>query len=442
MTGIPGNVFPRKLDQPLPTAVRAEGLWIVDSEGKRYLDASGGPVLVNVGHGREEIARAVYEQILQCDYVHGTMFTTAAVENLAGALAAHAPPGIDRFYFLSGGGEAVETAIKLARQIHLEYGRSHRVRLIARWKSYHGLTLGALAATGRTTFRVPFAPMLGEVVHLPPPYCLRCSYGLTYPTCRLRCALALEELIQNLGPDTVSAFLAETVSGATIAGVPAPPGYFALIREICNRYQVLLILDEVLCGFGRTGRWFASEHYDVVPDIVTMGKGLGGGAVALSAVGVQAAHFEAIRGGSGGFVHGGTFSHHSVAAAAGLEVVRIFEREGIVERVARLGEILGRKLKERLQDHPNVADIRGLGFLWGIEFVEHKATLQPFPRAAKFVERVWQKIFQRGVVVYRATGLAGIDGDALVVGPPYIIDEAQLGLVVEAIAGGLAEVVG
>ena len=442
MTKIPGNVFPRRLDKPLPVASKADGLWIVDSEGNRYLDASGGPILVNVGHGREEIARAVYDQILQCDYVHGTMFTTPAVENLAQALAAHAPPGIDRFYFLSGGGEAVETAIKLARQIHLENGRSQRVRLISRWKSYHGLTLGALAATGRTTFRAPFAPMLTEVVHIPPPYCIRCSYGLTHPQCKLRCALALDETIQNLGPDTVSAFLAETVSGATIAGVPAPPGYFTLIREICDNYHVLLILDEVLCGFGRTGRWFASEHYDVVPDMVTMGKGLGGGAVALSAVGVQGRHFDAICNGSGGFVHGGTFSHHSVAAAAGLAVVRIFEREQLVERVARLGEILGQKLRARLENHPHVADIRGLGFLWGVEFVKDKGNLQPFPRSDKFIERLWQNIFQLGVVLYRATGLAGIDGDALVIGPPYVVEEEHLDLMVEAIVKGLEQTVG
>ena len=442
MTKIPGNVFPRRLDKPLPVASKADGLWIVDSEGNRYLDASGGPILVNVGHGREEIARAVYDQILQCDYVHGTMFTTPAVENLAQALAAHAPPGIERFYFLSGGGEAVETAIKLARQIHLENGRTQRVRLISRWKSYHGLTLGALAATGRTTFRAPFAPMLTEVVHIPPPYCIRCSYGLTYPQCKLRCALALDETIQNLGPDTVSAFLAETVSGATIAGVPAPPGYFTLIREICDNYHVLLILDEVLCGFGRTGRWFASEHYDVVPDMVTMGKGLGGGAVALSAVGVQGRHFDAICNGSGGFVHGGTFSHHSVAAAAGLAVVRIFEREQLVERVARLGEILGQKLRARLENHPHVADIRGLGFLWGVEFVKDKGNLQPFPRSDKFIERLWQNIFQLGVVLYRATGLAGIDGDALVIGPPYVAEEEHLDLMVEAIVKGLEQTVG
>jgi adenosylmethionine-8-amino-7-oxononanoate aminotransferase len=439
MTEIQGNVFPRRLDKPLPLAVRAEGMWILDSEGNRYLDASGGALVVNLGHGREEIARALYDQAIQCEYVHPTMFTTPPAEELARALAAHSPPGIDRFYFLSSGSEAVETAIKLARQIHLECGRPHRVRLISRWKSYHGLTLGALAATGRTAFRVPFAPLLAEVVHIPAPYCLRCTYGLNHPSCGLRCAQALEEAILDVGAETVSAFLAETVSGATIAAVPPPPGYLAVIREICDRYSVLLILDEVMCGLGRTGRWFACEHYGVVPDMVTMGKGLGGGAIALSAVGVQAKHFDAIVRGSGRFVHGGTFSHHSVAAAVGLTVVRILEREHLVERVARRGEMLGSKLRDRLQAHPNVADIRGLGYLWGVEFVEDRERLQPFPRRDKFVERLWQNIFRRGVIVYSSTGLAGADGDALVVGPPFVIEEDQLDLLVSAIYKGLEE---
>lgn len=439
MTEIAGNVFPRRLDKPLPVAARTEGLWLEDTEGRRYLDASGGPLVVNVGHGREEIARALYEQALKCDYVHPTMFTTAPVEALAQALAGHAPPGIDRFYFLSGGAEAVETAIKLARQIHLEHGRPQRVRLIARWKSYHGLTLGALAATGRTTFRAPFAPMLTGVEHIPAPYCLRCSYGLKHPDCGMRCAFALEETIQNLGPDTVSAFLAETVSGATIAAVPPPPGYFEIIRDICDRYGVLLILDEVLCGLGRTGRWFASEHFNVVPDIVTMGKGLGGGTIALSAVGVQEEHFNAIRAGSGAFVHGGTFSHHSVAAAAGLAVIDILEREGLVQAVAEKGKVLGQKLRQGLGDHPNVGDIRGIGFLWGVEFVKDKRSLQPFPRSEKFAERLWQKLFDRGVILYRSTGLAGIDGDAMLVGPPYIIEEEGMDRIVETLAESLEE---
>jgi adenosylmethionine-8-amino-7-oxononanoate aminotransferase len=433
MEELPGNVFPRRLDRPLPRAVEADGVWVTDSNGKRYLDASGGPLVVNLGHCREEIARALYDQALRCDYVHPTMFTTPTVEELAAALASHAPPGIDRFYFMSSGSEAVETAIKLARQIHLECGRPQRERLISRWKSYHGLTLGALAATGRTAFRVPFAPLLNDVVHIPPPYCLRCSYGLTYPGCGLRCAGALEETIQCLGPDTVSAFLAETVSGATIAAVPPPPGYFALIREICDRYQVLLILDEVLCGLGRTGRWFACEHYEVEPDIITLGKGLGGGAVALSAVGVQARYFDAIRRGSGGFVHGGTFSHHGVAAAAGLAVVRILEREGLVGRVAREGIALGEKLRARLAAHPHVADIRGLGFLWGVEFVQDKETLRPFPRRDRVVERLWEALFDQGIILYRSTALAGTDGDALVIGPPFVIEPEEMDRVVDAL---------
>lgn len=433
MRELPGNVFPRRLDRPLPRAVKADGVWVTDSNGKQYLDASGGPLVVNLGHCREEIARALYDQALRCDYVHPTMFTTPTVEELAAALASHAPHGIDRFYFMSSGSEAVETAIKLARQIHLECGRPQRMRLISRWKSYHGLTLGALAATGRTAFRVPFAPLLNEVVHIPPPYCLRCSYGLTYPACRLHCARALEETIQCLGPETVSAFLAETVSGATIAAVPPPPGYFTVIREICDRYEVLLILDEVLCGLGRTGRWFACEHYGVVPDIITMGKGLGGGAVALSAVGVQTRHFDAIRRGTGGFVHGGTYSHHGVAAAAGLAVVRILEREGLVERVAREGTVLGDKLGTRLAAHPHVADIRGLGFLWGVEFVQDKETLRPFPRRDRVAERLWEALFDQGIILYRSTALAGTDGDALVVGPPFVIESEEMDRMVDAL---------
>jgi len=435
----PGHVFSRRLDRSLPIAANAEGMWIVDTEGHRYLDASGGAIVLNIGHGREEIARAVYEQIIKCDYVHPTMFTTFPVEQLAKALGRHAPPGIERFYFLSSGSEAIETAIKLARQIHLESDRPHRIRLISRWKSYHGLTMGALSATGRTSFRVPYAPLLTEVIHIPAPYCLRCSYGMTYPECDCRCALALEEVIQNTGSETVSAFLAETVSGGTLAALPPPPGYFKIIRQICDQYQVLLILDEIMCGLGRTGRWFTSEHFEVIPDIVTMGKGLGGGAIAISAVGVQSKHYDVICQGSSSFVHGGTFTHHSPAAAAGLAVIRILERENLIERVAHYGEIFKEKLKNELSDHPNVADIRGLGFFWGVELVKDKKTLEPFPRCEKVAERVWQSIFQKGVVTYNSTGFAGIDGDALLIGPSFIIEANDMDIIVNAVLQALEE---
>jgi len=442
MREIPGNVFHRRLDRALPRGVKAKGMWVEDAEGRRYLDASGGALVVNVGHGREEIARAVHDQIARCDYLHGTMFTSSVVEDLAQAVASHAPAGVERFYFVSIGSEAVETAIKLARQIHIECGRPQRFKLISRWKSYHGLTLGALSAMGRTFFRVPFAPLLTEVIHIPPPYCLRCSYGLTYPDCGIRCALALEEAIQNVGPDIVSAFLAETVSGATLAAFPPPPGYFSLIRQVCDRYNVLLILDEVMCGLGRTGRWFACEHYDVVPDIVTLGKGLGGGVAALSAIGVQSKYFDAIREGSGNFIHGGTYSHHAVAATAGLSVIGILERENLVERVGHQGKILGERLKQRLEGLACVADIRGLGFMWGVELVKDKKTLAPFPRKEKVAERVWEDLFQRGIITYRSTGLAGIDGDALMVGPPFIIEESEMNLLVDAMGRVLEETLG
>ena len=440
MSDIPGHVFPRKLHKPLLMADRARGLQIVDTDGRRYLDASGGAIVLNLGHGLEEVARAVYDQIIKCDYAHPTMFTNSPVEELATALAGHAPPGIDRFYFLSGGSEATETAIKLARQIHLEYGHPHRTQLIARWKSYHGMTLGALSAMGRTTFRVPYTPLLNWVEHIPPPYCLRCSFGLKYPACQIRCAHALEETIQNLGPETVSAFLAETVSGGTLAAAVPPQEYYSIIREICDCYDVLLILDEVMCGLGRTGRWFASENFNVVPDMVTMGKSLGGGAIALSAVAVQGRHFNAICHGTGFFNHGGTFTHHGPAASAGLAVVRILERENLIDRVARNGKILGNKLNDRLADHPNVGDIRGLGLLWGVELVEDKKTLKPFPRRKKIAERLWESIFKKGVVIYSSTGLAGIDGDALLIGPSFGIEKNEMDIVVDVISQAIADV--
>jgi adenosylmethionine-8-amino-7-oxononanoate aminotransferase len=434
-----GNVFPRVLNKALPFAKKAQGVWIEDTQGNRYLDASGGAIVVNVGHGRKEIARAVHDQILNYHYIHPTMINSPVVEELAGALSLHAPEGINRFYFLSSGSEAVEAAIKMARQIQVARGNTQKFQLISRWKSYHGLTMGALSAMGRTLFREPYAPMLKDAVHIPPPYCLRCSYGLTHPECNLRCALALEEVIENLGPDTVTAFLAETVSGGTLAACPPPEGYFQVIREICDKYQVLLILDEVMCGMGRTGRWFASEHYQVVPDIVTLGKGLSGGTLALSAMGVRDEHFDMICEKSGQFVHGGTFSHHPVAAAAGLAVVHILERENLVSAAFEKGVRLGNLLKKHLADHPHVADVRGVGLLWGVELVKNKATNAPFARREKIAERLWESIFNRGVIVYKSTGLAGSAGDAFLVAPPFIITEKELELAVDTIRAALDE---
>lgn len=438
----PEYLFPRTLGKNLPNIAAAEGIWLEDESGHRYMDASGGAVVVNVGHGRAEIAKAVHDQILSHDYIHPTMFNSPVVAELAEGLAAHAPAGIDRFYFLTSGSEAIEASIKLARQIHLANDRPDRFRLVSRWKSYHGLTLGALAAMGRTAFRTPYAPMLKDAVHIPPPYCLRCSYGLEPSSCNYRCALALEETIENLGPETVSAFLAETVSGGTLAAFPPPVGYWEIIRDICDRYQVLLIVDEVMCGMGRTGRWFACDHFSLQPDIMALGKGISNGVLPLAAMGVRNVHFKAISDHKGGFNHGGTFTHHAVAAAAGLAVLRILEREDLITQVETSGKILGGLLRDALGRHRNVADVRGIGFLWGIELVKDKDTLEPFARSEQIAEKIWAAAFAQGVGVYTSTGLAGIDGDAFLMAPPFIAAEKDLAWAVTRVRAAVEEVLG
>ncbi|MCB2228695.1 MAG: aspartate aminotransferase family protein [Desulfarculaceae bacterium] len=442
MSGTSSSVFPRRLGEPLPMAVSGEGVWLFDADGKRYLDASGGAVVVNLGHAREEIVRAVAEQMGKLSYAHPTMFTSVPVEDLATALSAHTPGDLNRFYFMTSGSEANETAIKLARQIHQARGEHDRTVLISRWRSYHGLTMGALAAAGRPAFRTAYMPMIHDAVHIPPPYCLRCSYGLEHPSCGLRCALALDETIQNLGPKVVSAFLIEPVSGATLAGWPPPEGYLEMVRDICSRYGVLLIFDEVMTGMGRTGDWFAGCRYGVTPDMMTLGKGLTGGHLALSAVAVSQEHYAAVEQGLGAFNHGGTYSHHPVGCAAGLAAVRILEKEKLVERAGAMEPFLGEQLSRHLLDSPFVASVRGVGMLWGVELVADKQTLRPFARSEKVTERLWQHLFERGILVYKAVGLAGVDGDALVVSPPFIMDREQITQVAVAIKEAINEVLG
>lgn len=436
-----GHVFHRKLSGELPIAVSGRGNYIFAEDQRSWLDASGGAVVVNVGHARPEITAAVSAQLEQGFYFHPTMFTHPAVEQLAERLAGHAPKGISRFYFLSSGSEAVEAALKLARQVQLARGFANRFKVVSRWKSYHGLSIGALAATGRTFFRTPFAPMLPQSIHIPPPYCFRCPWGKNLSSCRLDCAEALEETIQMEGSDTVSCFLAETVSGATLAVYPPPPGYWPRIREICSAHGVLLIQDEVMCGMGRTGAWFASEHYSVEPDLVCLGKGLAGGAVPISALGVREPLYEAVVE-TGGFIHGGTFSHHPVGAAAGLATLDVLEQDHLVQRVQHLGPVLERSLREALASLPWVADIRGIGYMWGLELVADQEELLPFPRSDQITERIFEHCFQRGLIIYKSPGLGAKAGDGLVVAPPFTAGEAEFKLIGSCLAGAIQEICG
>jgi adenosylmethionine-8-amino-7-oxononanoate aminotransferase len=421
------HVFYRRLDHAHPTAERGEGIYLYDTNGKRYLDASGGAVVVNIGHGVAEVVQAMAEQAGRVAYAHGTMFTTQALEEYASALAEIVPLSHPRFFFLTSGSEAVETAIKFARQVQVDRGEPGRYIVISRWRSYHGTTLGALAVSGRPYFRQLYLPLLQDVPHIPPPYCYRCPWDKSYPGCDIHCAQALEEAVRLAGPQNVAAFIAEPVSGASLGAAAPPPEYWPLIRETCDRYGLLLIADEVMTGFGRTGRWFAMQHWDVVPDVMVMAKGTAGGYFPLSITAVRGEWVEVMRKGHGDFAHGGTFSHHAVGAAAGLATLRYLQQHELVTASAVKGKTLGEKLRVALGDLSCVGDVRGIGLMWGVEFVADRATKVPFPRAARFARRVADAAFDKGLIVYPCTGCAdGVTGDLVMVAPPFIITEAQM----------------
>ena len=436
-----GRVFYRRARYPRPVATRGEGIYLYDSEGRRYLDGSGGAVVVNVGHGVAEIAEALSDQAKQVAFAHPTMFTTQAAEDYAEALAevVHVPDA--RFFFVSSGSEAVETAIKLARQVQLERGNGGRYLIISREQSYHGTTLGALSVTGKPKMRRPFEPLLMGVPQIPPPYCYRCPFELEHPRCRVRCADALDERIRRLGPENVACFIAEPVSGATLGAVVPPDEYWPRVREICNQHGVLLIADEVMTGFGRTGRWFALDHWDVAPDIVAMSKGTAGGYAPLGITAVSGDLVEAVLEGSGDFVHGGTFSHHPVTTAAGLATLRYLQKHNLVAEAARKGGMLEQKLRDHLGDVPWVGDIRGIGMMWGVELVWDRKSKTPFPAAQLLARRVGDSAFEQGLIIYPGSGCVdGKTGDHLTIAPPLIIEEAEMDEMVDMLVSALRDV--
>jgi adenosylmethionine-8-amino-7-oxononanoate aminotransferase len=426
-----GHVFYRKLARAYPLVTHGEGIYLYDETGKRYIDGSGGALVVNVGHGQRELLDEMAAQMGKVAYVHGTMFTTRSIEDCAEALGAILPEGLEKIYFLSGGSEAVEAAIKLARQYHLESGQSQRWRVAARWQSYHGNTLGALSLTGRIGMRRPYLPLLIDFPHFPPPYCYRCPFGLTHPQCDFECARALDRMIQLEGPETISAVIVEPVGGATIGAIVPPDGYLSVIREICRRYDLLLIDDEVMTGMGRTGTWFAVEQWGIQPDIMVLGKGMTGGYFPLSALICRREIVERLREKTGGFVHGHTFSHHAVGCAVGLAAIRLMQKENLVDRCRQRGVYLLRRLEE-LKRFPFVGDVRGRGLMTAIEFVKDQETRDPFPRTFRFTEKVIDLAFERGLCLYPGTGFVdGVNGDMVMVGPPFVIEEGQIDELIE-----------
>ena len=429
MTAARSKIFHRSPAQSYPTAVGGEGAIIFDSTGKTYLDASGGAAVSCLGHGHPAVIAAIKRQAEQLCYVHTSFFTSEPAEQLAERLVACAPAGISHATFASGGGEAMETALKMARQYFLEIGQPQRTHFISRRQSYHGNTLGALAIGGNQWRREPFAPLLIDVTHVSPCYPYREQraeenaeqYGA-------RLAAELDETILELGADSVIAFIAEPVAGATLGAAPAVPGYFKRVKEVCDRHGILLILDEVMCGMGRCGTLFACEAEGVVPDLITIAKGLGAGYQPIGAVLLHQRIHDAFAAGSGAFQHGYTYMGHALACAAALEVQRVIKAEGLLAKVVQRGAQLMAELQRAFAGHPHVGEIRGRGLMVALELVRERDSKTPFAPEARLHARVKQIALDGGLACYPSGGcVEGLRGDHVLLAPPFIISAAQVG---------------
>ena len=437
------GLFPRNFKKTFPIASRGEGCWIISGDGRRFLDASGQAAVVNIGHGVAEIGRAMAEQSSKIAFAHTSQFHTAPAEKLAGRILAMAPPNFrngGRVYFTSGGSEATETAIKLARQFHIECGQKDRYRVLSRQQSYHGSTLGAMSVSGNVARRAPYEPLLAEWGHIAPCFCYHCPFDKTFPQCELTCADDLQVHLREQARDQAAAFILEPVAGATLGAAVPPEGYVARIAEICRKNEILLIADEIMSGMGRTGKSFAVQHWNVEPDMILVGKGIASGYAPLGAVLVSARIVEAFERGSGTFIHGFTYQAHPVSTAAGNAVLNYLEAHRLFERVLPVGEFLWEQIVP-MEDHPHVGDIRDIGLLLGIEFVKDKSTREPFPKELDIAEKIRQACLEESVLTYPTQGCVdGLRGDHILLAPPFTISSEECALIARALQSALAKV--
>jgi adenosylmethionine-8-amino-7-oxononanoate aminotransferase len=433
------RVFHRNPRDAYPVAVRGEGAYLIDRDGKRYLDASGGAAVSCLGHSDTAVVRAIQDQLAKLPFAHTSFFTNEPMEALADALVARAPAPLEKVYFVSGGSEAIEAALKLARQYFVEKGEPQRRALIGRRQSYHGNTLGALAVGGNAWRRKQFEPLLIEARHVSPCYAYRGKQsGETDQAYGERLVAELEAEIASIGGERVMAVVAETVAGATLGAVPPVPGYFRRVREVCDRHGILLILDEVMCGMGRCGTLYAFEQEGVVPDLVAIAKGLGAGYQPIGATLVAKHVYEAIVSGSGFFQHGHTYLGHAAACAGALAVQRRLHEDGLLARVGPLGAALERRLRSAFGAHPHVGDIRGRGLFWGLELVAERGAKRPFDPKLRVHARVKKAALKAGLMCYPMGGtLDGLQGDHVLLAPPFILEEAQLDELVSKLSDAL-----
>ena len=435
------RLFYPYLNKTYPEIVKAEGMVLKDSEGKEYLDACSGAVSSNIGHGVPEVIEAIKKELDQVTFTHRFKFTNAPARQLAGLLADLAPGEDNRVTFVSGGAEAVEYAIKLAREYFIELGRPSKYKVVSRWQSFHGNSLGALSAGGSVSRRKRYSPMLLDFPHAAPHNCYHCPFGQERSSCRLECARDLEQVIRREGAENIAAVICEPVVGSSLCVSVPPPSYWPLLRDICDRYDVLLIADEVMSGVGRTGRFFALEHWDVAPDIIALAKGLGGCYIPLGAAVLRGKIYRAFKNNSGSFAHGHTFGGNPVAAAAGLEVVTYILKNKLLENTRNLENHLLGQLRSLQDKYPAIGRIEGIGLFAGIEFVRDRSTRRPFDPSDNITDAVVDTALEMGLVLYGSRGCAdGISGDGVIIAPPLNVSENDIDAIVQRFDHVLARV--
>lgn len=412
-------------DKILPFIDRARGIYMWDKSGKEYIDGCSGAMISNIGHGDPRILEAVKAQAEIAFFAYRLYFESESAVRLAGKLVEHSAPHLTRVFFVSGGSEAVESAMKICREYHIARGDGQRHLFISRTPSYHGSTLGALALTSYAPLEIPYQPMIKTYPKIPAPYCYRCKYKLTYPSCGLACAHALDDAIREKGPDNVAGFVVEPVVGASIGALPPPEGYFDVIQEICRRHGVLLILDEVMTAFGRTGTLFGYEHWNIEADVIALSKGMASGYYPLGAIMTRKEIVDAVMGKTG-FAHGHTYAGNPMACAVGLEVLRIILEDKLAQNAARMGEILKDKLEELAEKHPMIGQVRGLGLLLALELVADRETREPFPAEINVSQKLTDTAFDEGLIIYQRRCINGLAGDHVLIAPPLIVSEEQI----------------
>jgi len=431
------NVF---MNREYPAIVKADGIYLYDDKGNEIIDGAGGVILSNLGHGLDEMADVLRDQAKQAAFVYRLDFTTAPLEDAAAKVCAATGNVMDKVFFVSGGSEATEIAVKLARKFQIDAGRPLKYKIISRWLSYHGMTMGALSWSGMPARRADYIPMLCDGNHIPPAYCYRCWFNLKPETCDLECAQALENEILIQGPDSVAAFIAEPVSGTSLCGATPRGDYFKKIRAICDKYDVLLILDEVMTGFGRTGKWFGYEHFDVKPDIMAMGKGLGGGYFPIGAAAASANVTDTIAQKSGIFAAGFSWAGNPMGAAVAAKTIDYLNQHNLVERCNEMGAYLFQKL-EGIRHHPTLGDVRGMGLMRGLEFVADKKTKAPLDPDLHFSIQLAEETLKRGLGIQFSSGCErGRAGDMIYLGPAFIITETQIDDLIAILDEALTEV--